>query len=219
MGPGLISTRGFAVFELAKGAYEYRPLRADDRGWDVYALQSALGRPRDGIFGPATLDAVKGYQERSGLVADGIAGTVTQRSLALYRLFPVQRTHEIPPGLMRGQTEKESSFQLGSHTAPYSDGERDCGVVQRNTNYATREQAFNVPDSLALLGRQLRTKHDQYEGWGVVRDQRRLWGLAAGSWNAPAWTDRLARGQTLTQSQSDHIEAYISRVFIYCKIT
>jgi peptidoglycan hydrolase-like protein with peptidoglycan-binding domain len=53
------------------------------RGGEVEALQRTLlakgfnPGPVDGVFGPKTEEAVKRFQERSGLTVDGIAGPKT----------------------------------------------------------------------------------------------------------------------------------------------
>jgi hypothetical protein len=56
------------------------------RGQNVIALQRDLNRhgirvAADGIFGPHTAAAVRGFQAMHGLVADGIAGPLTWRAL------------------------------------------------------------------------------------------------------------------------------------------
>jgi LysM repeat protein len=57
-------------------------------GWDVAVLEFRLrrlglgARNVDGRFTPATAAALRRYQQRRGLVADGIAGPVTFRALA-----------------------------------------------------------------------------------------------------------------------------------------
>ena len=56
-------------------------LKVGSRGEDVAALQRALGIPADGIFGPATLAAVKAAQERLGVAADGIVGPKTMAAM------------------------------------------------------------------------------------------------------------------------------------------
>lgn len=59
-------------------------LRLGDRGDDVKLLQGKLGLvPADGIFGPATERAVKAFQARRGLTADGLVGPKTWAALAL----------------------------------------------------------------------------------------------------------------------------------------
>ena len=55
-------------------------LRLGSTGDDVKLLQAAV-MPHDGNFGPQTLDAVKQYQQRNGLVVDGICGPATWRSI------------------------------------------------------------------------------------------------------------------------------------------
>ncbi len=52
-------------------------------GSSVSALQSALGIPADGVYGPQTRRAVRKYQRNQGLAVDGIAGPATLSSLGL----------------------------------------------------------------------------------------------------------------------------------------
>lgn len=212
-------------FPLNKDGYVYRPLkRGIPLGWDVYALQTglsaaglAVGTP-DGDFGPKTYAAVRGFQEQQGLVQDGIAGSATQRALCLYVIFPVQRQRGVTSGLMKGQVESECGFQVGNHPPQYSNGSWDAGVTQRNTVYAPLVKGFDMLDSLQVLAIQLRSKYEEYKGYGKVTSERRLWELAAGSWNRPAWTDKLAKGGTLTAQQSSWIEGYIDRVTTYLAV-
>ncbi|MEO3384845.1 N-acetylmuramidase domain-containing protein [Mesorhizobium sp. CAU 1741] len=61
-------------------------LRAGDRGERVLELQAALSRhghalAEDGIFGPATQQALRHFQVAQGLAADGIAGPATLDAL------------------------------------------------------------------------------------------------------------------------------------------
>lgn len=213
---------------LSAAGYKYRPLKNGDRGWDVYALQSALielGYPTgglDGIWGAATETAVRNFQRDKKLTVDGIAGVVTQRTLALVLIWPLKRQFNIPPGLQRGQVEFESAFMLGNHSPAYhQDGHGpfwDVGVAQHSSRYTPFSDGFNAPASLHRLSAQLRAKYDEYRRIDVVKDERRLWELASGSWNAPAWTDQLARGRQITASQRAHIEEYIRRATVYLEI-
>jgi peptidoglycan hydrolase-like protein with peptidoglycan-binding domain len=62
-------------------------LQQGDRGDEVKALQESLADagfdpgPIDGIFGPKTAAAVKGFQESEDLQVDGIAGPNTMGAL------------------------------------------------------------------------------------------------------------------------------------------
>jgi peptidoglycan hydrolase-like protein with peptidoglycan-binding domain len=52
-------------------------------GSSVAAVQSALGIPADGIYGPQTRRAVRAFQRSHGLLVDGIAGPQTLAALGL----------------------------------------------------------------------------------------------------------------------------------------
>ncbi len=65
-------------------------LKKGSKGDAVKGLQNALnerasqGVAVDGNFGPATENAVKGYQGAASLVVDGIAGPATWQALYIY---------------------------------------------------------------------------------------------------------------------------------------
>jgi peptidoglycan hydrolase-like protein with peptidoglycan-binding domain len=54
-----------------------------DRGQAVRSIQTALGIPADGVFGPQTERAVRRFQRRNGLVVDGVVGPQTRSALGL----------------------------------------------------------------------------------------------------------------------------------------
>jgi putative chitinase len=58
-------------------------LKRGSTGEDVKALQRFLGLADDGNFGPGTEAAVKTWQEKQGLVADGIVGNATYERMGL----------------------------------------------------------------------------------------------------------------------------------------
>lgn len=59
------------------GVETYMPSKRGDRGDHVKQVQAKLGVPVDGDFGPTTLAAVKKFQIKNGLTADGIVGLKT----------------------------------------------------------------------------------------------------------------------------------------------
>lgn len=62
-------------------SYPGHLLKKGSRGKDVQRIQRAVGVKADGIFGSATERAVRAYQQRHGLVADGIVGKQTWNTL------------------------------------------------------------------------------------------------------------------------------------------
>lgn len=58
-------------------------LKKGDKNNNVKILQRALGINDDGIFGTQTEECVKEFQEKNGLVADGIVGELTQKALGI----------------------------------------------------------------------------------------------------------------------------------------
>ncbi len=59
-------------------------LKRGDRGKAVERVQAKLGvEPADGVFGRGTERAVKRFQRRRGLTADGVVGPQTRKALGL----------------------------------------------------------------------------------------------------------------------------------------
>lgn len=197
------------------------------KGWDVRALQRALQERgyalskygADGDFGDETKTAVANYQRDRGLYVDGWAGSSTQKQLCLELIAPVELDFQLPTGLARGQVGAESSFFVGNNSEKHPDDEYfDIGVVQLNSKFHSYEEGFDPGLSIRYYGEHTKDYYKKYKAIGKITNPRRLWELAAGAWNAPAWTDRLANGQSLTQTQSDHIEDYINRVTVFLAI-
>ena len=75
-------------------------------GEPVRRLQAKLGVPTDGEFGPGTEKALKDWQTKNGLTADGIAGPDTFMTMQLYELVLLK------PGT-RGNAVKQLQEKLG----------------------------------------------------------------------------------------------------------
>lgn len=222
----------------APDAYEYRPLKQGDQGWDVYALQTGLvevghgvgSSGTDGYFGADVDAAVKEFQAEHNLDVDGIAGIVTQTYVVKVLAPIATAAYRLPRNALKGQIEKESGNQLGNHSVTYSDGSLDIGVTQRNTRYHSYEDGFDVADSIDYLAKTIRGHFDAFSepscadrlrARGLPQtDPRRKWELAMGAWNRPAYASYLAgrpMSESLkpTQANIDWLEAYIDRVTVY----
>lgn len=209
-------------FPINAGGYKYRPLKLGTTGWDVFALQTALNGVgddlvEDGEFGAKTQESVHSFQLHRRLTpVDNIAGVATQLKLAQVLGRKFREGWNLLNGMPYGHIEKESSGWLGNYTAPYDDGSRDFGIVQRNSNFTPMKDGFDAPASLMALCQRIHDKHEEY---AALVPSRRAWELACGSWNAPAWTDALARGDTIAPANRTKIEAYIDAVTTYVKWT
>jgi hypothetical protein len=111
-----------------------RQLAVGAVGWDVAVLEFRLrryGLPRravDGRFTRATASALRRYQRRSRLAADGIAGPHTYRSLAgrgPSRVRPPVRVHVVRPG--------ESFYSIAAryHVSPWQLARRNSLSLMR----------------------------------------------------------------------------------------
>jgi putative chitinase len=74
-------------------------LKIGSNGNDVITLQKFLGLTADGSFGPGTDKAVKDWQTKNGLTADGIVGDATWAKMGLGSIAPssVATPVAVPP--------------------------------------------------------------------------------------------------------------------------
>lgn len=112
-------------------------LKLGSSGWPVYALQKALidgagfSLSADGSFGPKTDEAVRTYQSRMEVGADGIAGPTTKRLLSEAICRRLDREYaDLPDGLMRQLSKLESGDNPGA-VNPDVPGGVDCGLFQK----------------------------------------------------------------------------------------
>jgi peptidoglycan hydrolase-like protein with peptidoglycan-binding domain len=92
------------------GLYELILLRMGSSGHVVRRLQQALVIAADGQFGLGTEKAVKAFQQKNGLVADGIAGPETLARLALFK--------EITPAVVEASQLPTVTPAPGAPVAP-----------------------------------------------------------------------------------------------------
>jgi peptidoglycan hydrolase-like protein with peptidoglycan-binding domain len=72
---------------MALGLHELVLLKQGTRGDTVKKLQEKLGITADGQFGSGTEKAVRNYQQKNNLVADGLAGPATLAHMKLFKDF------------------------------------------------------------------------------------------------------------------------------------
>jgi hypothetical protein len=170
-------------------------------GWPVFALQRALifvgaAIDADGVLGADTVLALKDYQRRAHLVADGIAGPMSQRLLVTAVRTRVEDTLPgFPDGLLHGLIELESASNLGAvnWSAP---GGVDCGVIQRRVygppyDAHTLRLAYAPAAALDSAAMELEARAQTFRGYG--RSVERCWRLAALAHNWPWAAGQLAR--------------------------
>ena len=70
---------------MAMGLYELVLLKQETRGDTVKKLQEKLAIGTDGQFGSGTEKALRDYQQKNDLVADGMAGPATLAHMKLFK--------------------------------------------------------------------------------------------------------------------------------------
>jgi hypothetical protein len=106
------------------------PASVRQAGSTVAALQSALGIPADGIYGPQTRAAVKRFQRSKGLVVDGIAGPVTLSALGLAGSAAATRTKAPAVGAPSATLARIAACESGGDPTAVSAGGRYRGKYQ-----------------------------------------------------------------------------------------
>lgn len=220
-------------FPFPSGGYRYRTLRMGDGGWDVVALQYALGlKAPNGHFGETTLSRVIAAQRRLHLTDDGLVGPLTQRELCLEILWPLQLQYGTPRGLSRGMIEGESGYLLGNQSITYVRNgvlRADLGACQLSTPLHDEDairRALDPHHSISRLVHRLRGGgaspgepygFDDFHGRPAVgTNNRKAWWLACAGWNAPAYAvdGSFARASDFEQAWMDR---YVHSKFGYAE--
>ena len=148
-------------------------LQVGDRGIVVWSLQRACNRlaiptKEDGDFGPKTQESTKALQRKLGvdpqnqkaLLADGIAGPATQRSLSYYICSAQEINHDLPVKLLFSKVSYESSNYLGAVNWSVPGGVDVCFSQRRVYEYeydieARVLAAFDAVHQIAGSGAQI----------------------------------------------------------------
>lgn len=179
-------------------------------GHDVWALQINLNNwcrsngvkpiEETGNFQGGTAHVVRVFQRRTGLTIDGLAGTTTQRYLALRLLRPFQSEFIIPLGIMRGIVEGETGWAVGAVNWQVPGGV-DCGWAQIRVLDGSSDDdyflAFNGDFAFKALAKRLRFQKDRYylnPAFVGAKTHENAWKYGILYWNWQSAADRYALG-------------------------
>ena len=110
-------------------------LRPGQKGEAVKRLQNALGVKVSGTYGPATQSAVKAFQQKNGISADGVAGAATLAKLSLSNINGIKnagiksQSGQGLPQLVTTPQEGGAEVLYGIGSALGRRGEDDPGLV------------------------------------------------------------------------------------------
>uniref|UniRef100_UPI003C7D4BDA N-acetylmuramidase domain-containing protein n=1 Tax=Pseudomonas veronii TaxID=76761 RepID=UPI003C7D4BDA len=136
-------------------------LRHGDRSQAVLILQKNLNRYSanlvpDGDYGDTTEAAVRAYQVKVGLVADGIAGTKTQTSLAGGDCAALLRNHDLVTAAERLGVPLAAIYavnEVESKGKGFLDNGKPVILFERHVMYRQLATARNAGDDTAELKR------------------------------------------------------------------
>ncbi|WP_338724680.1 N-acetylmuramidase family protein [Pseudomonas tolaasii] len=137
------------------------PLRHGDRSQAVLVLQKNLNRNGaklvpDGDYGNATEAAVRAYQVKAGLVADGIAGIKTQTSLAGGSCAQLLRNADLVAAAQRLDVPLASIYavnEVESKGKGFLDNGKPVILFERHIMYRQLATPRNAGDDPAELKR------------------------------------------------------------------
>lgn len=179
------------------------PVWKGDMGWPVLSygmindyvkqLQAFLGITQDRSFGPATLAAVKSWQSKNGLVADGYVGPATQTKMkggskpapapkppassglrvdGFGGPATVKRWQQImgttQDGVISGQGTADKKYHVNLETVRYEGGGSNLvRAVQRKLGVTA--DGYLGPNTIKAIQRRLGVGQDGYFGPGTVK--------------------------------------------------
>jgi peptidoglycan hydrolase-like protein with peptidoglycan-binding domain len=183
----------------------------------VYALQASLKAlypetimplVADGMYGEATESFMKSYQGDHKLVADGVAGPITQRSLAVSLRKHADPEEHVPSGIIDGLVSGESGGLIDAKNWSVPGGV-DLSYVQRRVIYpvvspTSVKRAYSPPYQFSLVVDNLVDTQARYLDYSAVqsRTDRReyAWRLAVLEHNWPYGAQHLAEGKPLSNA-------------------
>ena len=144
-------------------------LKEGSRGQEVAELQQALGIDADGVFGAGTRTAIESYQQKNGLLVDGIVGpqtlaaireanATTDNSEKVYSPYQglLVNKYFLPKGEYReGPTQKEYLFL--HHTAGWNN-------PYKTVDGWAKDDRGSIATEFVLGGRSVRGDDDHYDG-------------------------------------------------------
>ena len=141
------------VLLSSEGISAAAALRRGDRGDDVISVQKKLKNwgyysgAVDGIFGAGTESAVKYFQRKNGLTADGVVGAATAKALGMTLSGSTGSSGS--SGASSGQTASGDAYLLARCVYGESRGESYKGQVAVAAVILNRVKSSKFPNSIS----------------------------------------------------------------------
>lgn len=167
--PALAASTSSSMITLVERSATAEPLRLGSRGSEVKAVQKRLKElgylndSADGIFGPTTEAAVKAFQQRNGLTADGVVGIATLAKLDSSSAKAASSSSSTPAtdNTLRSGSEgsevkelqyrlKELGYYTGSRDGAYG-AKTEAAVAAFQANNGLKADGIAGPDTLERL--------------------------------------------------------------------
>jgi len=142
-------------------------LKIGSRGQEVEDLQEFLEIQVDGNFGPATEAAVKRYQVKAGLVADGIVGPITWDVMGLASTDSSEKVYTTKNGLVINKHYlPEGEYKVGPVNKEYVFLHHTAGWNNpyRTIDHWGRDSRGAVATEFVLGGPSIKGNDDKYNG-------------------------------------------------------